>query len=190
MAVVLAVGQHVFDHAAQRRQADAAGDENQILALEFGIHGKAVAIGAAHGDLLANVHLVQPAGEATALFDGELHMVGAGGRRGDGEHRLAHARDGEHGALARHVLEAHARARVRAHDREGLDVRRIAADGRDHADGGDQSVVVHCFFPPSVRITLAMCRCIGHLLTQRPQPTQEYMPSLLAGKYTSLCMNR
>ena len=33
MAVVRAVGEHVLDDAAQRREADAAGDKDQILAL-------------------------------------------------------------------------------------------------------------------------------------------------------------
>ena len=28
------------------------------------------------------------------------------------------------------------------------------------------------------------------MLTQRPQPTQENIPSLFSGKYTSLCMKR
>ena len=39
-------------------------------------------------------------------------------------------------------------------------------------------------------ITFTIFRAAGHFSTQRPQPTQEYMPSLFAGKYTSLCIKR
>ena len=51
----------------------------------------------------------------------------------------------------------------------------------------------HAFSPPSFSnalITFTIFRADGHFSTQRPQPTQEYMPLLFAGKYTSLCIKR
>ena len=55
---------------------------------------------------------------------------------------------------------------------------------------GIKCVLVHFASPPSALMTLTMWEETGHFATQRPQPTQENMPSLLAGKYTSLCMKR
>ena len=51
----------------------------------------------------------------------------------------------------------------------------------------------HAFSPPSFSnalITFTIFSAEGHFSTQRPQPTQEYMPLLFAGKYTSLCIKR
>ena len=86
-------------------------------------------------DLLAHVHAVQPVGQAAALLDVKLHIFLDRRRGGDGEHGLAHAGDGQHGALAGHVLEALAAAQ--GLHAEGFHIRRILADGRDDAEHRD-----------------------------------------------------
>ena len=136
LAVAVAVVPNVVDDRAQRRQTDAAGDEEQILALEGGIHREGVAVGAADGDLLAHLHLVEPLGDAAALFNGELHKLLVGRGRGDGEHGLAHPGDGEHGALARLMLEG--LFPLGGNHPEGFYVGRIDPDIGDDADRGDQ----------------------------------------------------
>ena len=105
LAVAVAVVAAVVDDGAQRRKADAAGDEEHILAHELGIHGEGMAVGPPDGDLLPHLHAVEPLGHTAALLDGELHVLLIGGGGGDGEHGLAHAGDGQHGALAGLVLE-------------------------------------------------------------------------------------
>ena len=131
----------------QRRKADAAGDEQKVLSLERGVHRETVAVGAADQNFLPHVHLMQPRGQAAALFDGEFHEILLGGGGGDGEHRFTHAGDGEHGALAGLVLK-HLAAAERVHA-EGFDVGRVGADGRDHAELGNQILNRHVSFLPA-----------------------------------------
>ena len=59
---------------------------SRSLPFSVRLHREAVAVRPADGDLLARLHLVQPVGQAAALFDAELHILLVGGGGGDGEH--------------------------------------------------------------------------------------------------------
>ena len=79
-------------------------------------------------------------------------------------------------------------------DPEGFHIRGFLTNVGDHTNVGDQGIVIkagmagtfmvghHFSSFPKALMTFTMFRWLGHLSTQRPQPTQENMPSLLAGK--------
>ena len=77
---------------------------------------------------------------------------------------------------------------------EGFDIRSLLTDIGDHANLRDQGVqgivcmtgtFTHSLAPPcfsKALMTFTIFKDEGHFSTQRPQPTQEYMPLLFAGK--------
>ena len=154
LAVAVAVMTAVVDDGMQGRKADAAGDEQQILASKCGVHGEAVSIGAAQRELLPRLHAVQPRGHAAALFDGEFQKAFLRRGGGDGKQCLAHTGHGEHRALAGDVRKG--LFAVQVDHAEGLDIGRVHADVRDLNEHGNQRIVSHLASPPSVRMTLTL----------------------------------
>ncbi len=168
--ILLAAAPDVVDDRAERREADAAGDEEKVLAEEVRLDREAVAIRPADRHLLARLHLVEPVGHTAAPLDRKFQLLLVRRRRGDREQRLAHAGDREHRALSGDVEER--LLPVQPHDAEGLDIRRVLPDARDDADLRDQRVLSHFAPSPSVFATLTMFMEIGHWARHRPQPTQ------------------
>ena len=169
ISVAVPEGPAVIDDGVQWRQADTAGDEQQVLACKVGIHRETVAVGSPDGDLLPDLHLVKPVGDASTLFDGEVRILFRWGG-GDGEQSLTDTWDREHGALAGNVKER--LPAVQAHHTEGLYIGGVHTDHGDFAHNGNQRVMSH--FPASFSFfaTLTMFIWMGHFCRQRPQPTQ------------------
>ena len=189
-AVVPAVVQHVVDDAAQGRHADAAADEEHILALQASLHGKMVAEGPAHGDFLPFRHVpVQKVREAARPLDAELQKGFVGRRRRNRKNRFAEARYGEEGALPGQVLEQFAAAGF--FHLVGGDIGRFAGHLRNHAHDGNHTVLVAHSDPSfavsassaaRARSTFTIFRFTGQAFRQRPQPTQAKVPSWSSGK--------
>ena len=158
-----------------------------------------VSVRSADCDLVAHLKAVEIICEHSALLDAEFLIFFISRRRSNRKHTFADSRSAEHRALSRHMLEE--LAALRSIDTECLNIRRLLADVSDHAyfrDQGIQCIVLvtctftHYFSPPcfaNALITFTIFNDSGHFSTHLPHPTQEYIPSLFAGKYTSLCMN-
>ncbi len=146
--VAVAVVAAVVDHGAQRRQTDTARDEQQILARERRVHGEAVAVRTADRDLLTDLHRVEPVRHTATLLDRKLHVLLVRRRGRNGKHRLSDARDRQHRALSRLMLER--LFSVRRDHAEGLDVRRVDTDVRHHTNDRHQrfSSLSHRFSLP------------------------------------------
>ena len=202
-AVISAVVKHIIDDGAQRRQTDTTGDKQQIFPFQLCLNREMIAVWTADGNLVAHLQAVQIIRQHSAFFDAEFLEFFICRRGGDGKHTLADAGRAEHCALSRHMFKQ--LAALRRVDAERLYVRRFLADVGNHAHHRNQRIsgiifmtgtFAHCCSPPAAfssenfLITFTIFRDAGHFSTQRPQPTQEYIPSLFAGKYTSLCIKR
>ncbi len=153
---MLAVLERIDDAGAQRNQPDAAGHEDQVLAVVI-LHRKAVAVRAAHGELVARLELMQGGGATADLADGEegLLLGGAGRQRGG---KLAHAEQGHLRELARaEALESALLRRVLEVPVKRLDLRRSPSPpGRGRPASADK-----CFrqWRCPVQRAVAECSC-------------------------------
>ena len=96
---------HVPERRPERRQPQAAGDEQYVLSVHL-FHGKAGAEGAADPDSQAALGPRQKVREVAGTADAQLEIAPACRRRRDAEGRFADAGDLEHQELARHEGEA------------------------------------------------------------------------------------
>ena len=143
-------------------------------------------------DLITNLKAVQIRGQISASFDTEFLIFFVCRRRGNGKHTLTYSWCTNHCTLTWHMLEK--LASVRCSYAEGFYIRSLLMNVCDHANLWDQRIqcvvfmtgtFAHYFSPPcfsKALITFTIFSDDGHFSTQRPHPTQEYMPLLLAGK--------
>ena len=191
---------HIVDHGTKRSKTDTTGDEEKVLPFQFCLYREMISVRSADSNLITHIQAVEMIRQFSAFFDTELLVLFYGRRRSDGKHSFADTRYADHRALTRHMLKK--LASLRCFHTEGLDIRSFLTDVCDHANLRDQGVqgiifvtgtFTHSLAPPcfsKALMTFTIFKDEGHFSTQRPQPTQEYMPSLFAGKYTSLCMKR
>ena len=151
-----------------------------------------IAVWSADCDLISNLKAVEIGSQLTAFLNTEFLILFVCRRRSNGKHTLAYAWCADHCALSRHMLEK--LSSIRCSYAEGFYIRCLLMNVCDHANLRDQSIqsiifmtgtLAHYFSPPcfsKALITFTMFRDDGHFSTQRPHPTQEYMPLLLAGK--------
>ena len=146
--VAVAVVAAIVDHRTERRKTDTARDKQEILARKRVVYGESVAVGTADRDLLTDLHRVEPVRHAAALLDRKLHVLLVRRRGRYGKHCLSDPRDRQHRTLSGSVLER--LFAIRCDHAEGLDVRRVDADVRHHADHGHQrfSSLSHRSFLP------------------------------------------
>ncbi len=157
-----------------------------------------ISIWSTNCDLISNLKAVKISGQLTAFLDTEFLILFVCRGRSNGKHtsRLH---------LVRRPLRT-GQAYVQKACLRPVQLRRMflhpvsPADICDHTNLRDQaypvyifmtSTFAHYFSPPMLfksLITFTIFQDDGHFSTQRPHPTQEYIPLLLAGKYTSLCM--
>ena len=64
----------IVDYAAQRSQTYAARDKQHIFAEKIAFDGEMFAVRSANGDLLTYFYRMYNIRDATALFDGKLHI--------------------------------------------------------------------------------------------------------------------
>ena len=130
LAEVAALVVDVVDEAAKRRDAQAAGNQQDIVALHL-LEREAAAERPADAHDVAALHLVQRLGEATGAAHAQLDEAAFGGARRNGDGSLAHAEDGQLDELARLMTERLADALVDQTELEQLLGCRQLGDGRD-----------------------------------------------------------
>ena len=150
-------------------------------------------------DLISHLKAVKIRGQLTTFLNTEFLILFICRRGSNGKHTFAYTRSTNHGTLSRHMFKK--LSSIRCCYTECFYIRSLLMNICDHANLRDQSIqsiifmtgtLAHYFSPPcfsKALITFTIFKDDGHFSTQRPQPTQEYIPLLLAGKYTSLCIN-
>ena len=131
-AVIVLLVPYIVDNRTQRSQADTTGDKQQVFSLQSGFHREAVSVRSTDGNLLSNIHHVQPAGQTATLLDAEFHKFFIGRRRCDGEHPFSDTRYRQHCTLPRNVFKH--LFTVQTNDTESLDIWGIHTNICYHTD--------------------------------------------------------
>ena len=191
-SIILTIVQHIIDHRTKRCQTDTSGDKQKILSFQLILYRKMISIRPAHCDLIPNLQAVQIRSQLSASFNTKflIFFIGRGGC--NGKHSFTDSRCTKHCALSRHMLKK--LSSIRCIYTKGFYIRSFLINAGDNSYLWDQSIqfvvfmagtFTHAFSPPcfsKALITFTIFNASGHFSTQRPHPTQEYMPSLFAGK--------
>ena len=146
IAVAIAVMSAVIDNRAQGRKTNTARDKEKVLARKYVVYGEWIAVRTANCDLLTDLCLMEPLGNATALLNGKFHIFGVCGGRGYREHSLTDSVDREHCALSGTMIKGF--LSVGGYDSEGLDIGCVYANVGNNADRRNQSIIdiIHLYF--------------------------------------------
>ena len=170
--------QAVPDDAAQGRQGDAAGDEQEVLA--FPVRDREdVAVGAAEADDVAHLLVRQGRGDPPHFPEGAFDVALAGGAGGDAEGALAFAEGAVEAELAGLEVEGLGRGVVHEFQPEGAHAGRLLGDPGDPHEVGEVDVRVghgHTWaWDASTRCSWRFMST-GQARVHLPQPTQPSMP--------------
>ena len=136
LAEVAALVVDVVNEAAKRRDAQTAGNQQDIMALHL-LEREAAAERPADAHDVAALHLVQRLGETAGTAHAQLDEATLGGARRNGDGSLAHAEDGQLDELARLMAERLADALVDQTELEQLLGCFILGSILVHVDGRD-----------------------------------------------------
>ena len=188
-SVVITIIQYIVDNGTQWCKSDTTGDKQQIFAFQLCIYRKIISVRSTDSNLIANFQAVQTVCQYTTFFNTEFLIFFICRGWSNGEHCLSDTRYTYHCTLSRHMFEQFSAAR--SSYTECFYIRCFLRDLCDHTNLRNQCIqciifmtgtFAHYCSPPMLLITLTIFKEDGHFSTQRPHPTQEYMPSLFAGK--------